>query len=202
MKPLRNTCMKKMKMMTRPLVGIDYSMTSPGVYIQTKDKSYYYYRTPILKYGNIHHEEKYFTVAGSVMINQYPDVRRYIDIAEWVVQLFDLHELDDPMVYIEGYSMGSKGKVFNIAENGGVLKNILWQELEVLPISIPPKTVKSFATGNGNAKKDEMYDAFKKLTKIDLVDILQYEKKDIDSPIGDIVDSFWVAKTGLYTDEK
>ena len=33
-------------------------------------------------------------------------------------------------IAIEGYSMGSKGKVFNIAENTGVLKYKIYKDLQ------------------------------------------------------------------------
>ena len=48
----------------------------------------------------------------------------------------------------EGYSMGSKGKVFNIGELGGVLQVELW-ELGVDVLMVPPTTLKQVATGKG-----------------------------------------------------
>ena len=57
---------------------------------------------------------------------------------------------------IEGYSFGSKGRsVFQIAELGGIVR---WELLDrgLLIVDVPPSSLKRYATGRGNAGKDEM----------------------------------------------
>ena len=89
--------------------------------------------------------------------------------------------------------MGSKGRVFNIAENTGVLKYKLWQSR--IPVTItPPTTIKKFATGKGNADKFAMYEAFKKETKVDLRKEISPNKKDVGNPVSDIIDSYYICK--------
>ena len=60
------------------------------------------------------------------------------------------------MVVIEGYSYGSKGRaLFDIGELGGVLR-VLFYELGLVVVEVPPSNLKQFATGKGNAGKEEV----------------------------------------------
>jgi crossover junction endodeoxyribonuclease RuvC len=60
------------------------------------------------------------------------------------------------LVVIEGYSYGSKGNsAVNLGELGGVLRFTLW-EAAVPYVEIPPSCVKKYATGKGNAGKEDM----------------------------------------------
>lgn len=57
---------------------------------------------------------------------------------------------------IEGYSYGSKGRsVFQIGELGGVIRHFLW-EYGLPYVEVAPSALKKFATGRGNAGKDEV----------------------------------------------
>lgn len=56
---------------------------------------------------------------------------------------------------IEGYSMGSQGKTFDIGEMGGVVKLTL-ADLIIPFVTVPPTTLKMFAAEMGNANKDTM----------------------------------------------
>ena len=60
---------------------------------------------------------------------------------------------------MEGYSFGSTGRVFNIAENTGILKYNLWAALIHFDV-LAPTTVKKFATGSGSASKVDMFNQF------------------------------------------
>lgn len=70
-----------------------------------------------------------------------------------VTKLLDAAEPD--AVLYEDYSMGSRGRVFDIGELGGVLKMEMYRR-GIPTVLVPPKTLKQFATGNGNADKDAM----------------------------------------------
>jgi len=60
------------------------------------------------------------------------------------------------VVVIEGYSFGSKGAaVVNIGELGGVIRCHLW-EARMPYVEIPPSCLKKYATGKGNASKDDV----------------------------------------------
>ncbi len=60
------------------------------------------------------------------------------------------------LVVIEGYSYGSKGRaLFQIGELGGVIRLGL-HRLGVPWVEVPPTCLKKYATGKGNATKDEV----------------------------------------------
>ena len=63
----------------------------------------------------------------------------------------------------------------------------------------PPTTIKKFATGKGNANKEQMYEAFVNdlLTPTDLKEQLTPKANKVISPISDIVDSYFIAKCGV-----
>ena len=96
--------------------------------------------------------------------------------------------------FMEGYSFGSKGRaLFQIAENGGILKYRLQEKYGQIEV-IPPANIKKFATGKGNADKEKMYEQFKKDTNIDLMKALDQET--LASPVTDIVDAYYIAQYG------
>ena len=60
-------------------------------------------------------------------------IDRFKNLSDWVLHILDtLHKKQkDKKVFIEGYSYGSKGQaVFQIAENGGILKYRLQKRYE------------------------------------------------------------------------
>lgn len=59
------------------------------------------------------------------------------------------------LVAIEGYSHGSTGRKFDLGEIGGVLKVELY-DLNIPTIVVPPKVLKKFVTGSGDASKQKM----------------------------------------------
>ena len=109
--------------------------------------------------------------------------------------VFDiLFTINNPIIFIEGYSFGSKGQgLFQIAENCGILKYRLLEKGYSYN-TVVPSVVKKGATGKGNADKDKMYEAFVKETKIDLKKLFDTDK--VGNPISDIVDSYFIQKVG------
>jgi Holliday junction resolvasome RuvABC endonuclease subunit len=96
-------------------------------------------------------------------------------------------------VALEGYAYSASGKVFQIAENTGILKYKLY--LLSIPVTvIPPTEIKKFATGKGNADKNAMYAAFSHETGVNLKSVLTPKRADSVSPVSDIVDSYYICK--------
>jgi crossover junction endodeoxyribonuclease RuvC len=58
-------------------------------------------------------------------------------------------------VAMEGYSFGSANRAHMAGELGAAVKLALY-DLGSVPLIIPPSSVKKYATGKGNAKKDLM----------------------------------------------
>ncbi len=73
---------------------------------------------------------------------------------------------------IENYSFGARGRaIFNIGEAGGVARLVLYtwkkRNKDKQYYCIAPKTIKKFASGNGNSNKKKMIKAVKKKWKFD-----------------------------------
>jgi len=187
--------MKKMKSngsttVTKTIVGIDYSLTSPAICINidNADVLMFYYLTNKKKYIGKMSED----IIGYEHKEYDTPIRRFTYISDFI---FDhVSGLINPIIFIEGYSFGSKGQgIFQIAENCGILKYRL-QEAKIPYETVVPSVVKKGATGKGNADKDMMYESFNKETNIDLKKVFDTDK--IGNPLSDIADSYFIQKVG------
>jgi hypothetical protein len=172
--------------------GIDYSMTCPAICVysgQPQQFSFFGCKIYFLTDRKKHIRTYLSNIKGESFEDYEGDFMRYDSLSEWAMRY--LRGINQAC--IEGYAMGAKGKVFNIAENTGVLKYKLFQSQIPLEIA-PPSQIKKMATGKGNATKDEMHDAFFKETKTNLISIITPDRSDVISPVGDIVDSYYVCK--------
>ena len=169
--------------------GIDYSMTSPAICVHDGNE---------WKYDNC----TFYYIVGKekMLINKdqyksviYPEwehnTQRFDNLASWSIDILTSRNVE--AAYIEGYAFGAKGLVFNMAENGGMLKHKIWMA-GIFQEVVPPSVIKKFATGKGNANKEKMYEAFIEETSVDV-------RKEIDiekgwNPVSDIVDAYYIAK--------
>lgn len=163
--------------------GIDYSMTSPSIciYNETNQLSFmnckFYVYTNAKKIPAI--SNLYVTEQKSFLSQQ----ERFDHISNWALGVVK----DCSKLAIEGYSYGSSSnRLFDIGENGGLLKHKLWKAS--IPFDLyAPGEIKKFYSGKGNSNKDAMYEALKQSEKIDL-------GPKSDSPVSDIVDSYAILK--------
>jgi hypothetical protein len=175
-------------------VGIDWSMVSPSVTVIDKEKVISYFLTTKKKLlGEIKLSENF-----SIIALEYPDyvsdVERFNKLAK--IALSVLPDAILTKCAIEGYSFGSTGaRTFQIGENGGVIKNLLWENGYEF-IAPAPTEIKKFAFGKGNAKKDQMFEAFIQKTGLDEAYLRQTfnMQGEIKSPLADVVDSYFMAK--------
>jgi crossover junction endodeoxyribonuclease RuvC len=175
------------------IVGIDYSLTCPCVCVYNPNKGKFkfencnfYYLTTNKKYIL---KEK--NITGNEGNTDYKsDEERYFNIALWVMKNIGKKDI----VYLEGYSLGSKGLIFNIAEHTGLLKHMLWA-FDVKMNVVPPTVNKKFATGKGNANKELMQEKFIEETGFNLKDMLKMTDKQWN-PSSDIIDAYYLCKYG------
>jgi Holliday junction resolvasome RuvABC endonuclease subunit len=176
------------------VVGIDYSLTSPAVCVardETFSNSYFYFLNDRKSVqGQCHN------ILGEEHQDYLTDQQRYENIASWVLEILSNFEKEKIFIMIEDYSFGSKGKVFNLAENCGILKYMLYKQGYRF-FTVPPTVVKKFATGKGNATKEKMYEAFVKDTFVDLHSIISPTTK-LGSPTTDIVDAWYIARYMIH----
>jgi Holliday junction resolvasome RuvABC endonuclease subunit len=173
-------------------VGIDYSITSPAVCIHDGkqwhiDNCKFYFITSVKK--------RVVVIKNKIFGTEYPDYRnnpeRFDFLSNWVFKCIGDGVCDN--LAMEGYSLGSKGKVFNLAENMGILKHKF--HISNIPfIEVPPKSLKKYATGSGNASKEMMFQSFLEETGFDLNKLFFDDAEKIRNPVNDMVDAFYIAK--------
>jgi Holliday junction resolvasome RuvABC endonuclease subunit len=171
-------------------IGIDYSLTSPALCVHTGDSwnirnCQFYFLTDKPKY-----EGKTYQLNGTLHEEWRCDQERYENISEWAMDIIRQH--NPRRIVIEGYSFGSKGQVFNLGENTGLLKYKLFKE-KLSFVIIPPTTIKKFAVGKGNANKDLIEERFLQESNIDVRKILGMTAKQYN-PSSDVADSYFMAK--------
>ena len=171
------------------LIGIDYSITCPCLCLFDErktfkfDNCFFYYLTNTKKYA----DKIASNITGESFQEYVQDVDRFDTISEWATNLC----IGAADVGMEGYAYGAKGRVFNLAENMGLLKYKLYKH--AIPVTIvEPSKVKKCATGKGNADKQVMYDTFSKETNTDLKSM--FNQKTLSNPVTDVIDSYYVLK--------
>lgn len=169
------------------IAGIDYSLTSPAICVGEVGAKFE--DCQLFCFG----KKKYQGATDNLNIDVYPiwseAPERYEKLTAWSMKILSSYKVE--RVSIEGYSFGSKGKVFHLAENAGLLKYFIWKANMPL-IEIPPTTAKKHATGKGNANKEDMYASFEKLTGYDMKGALGDTTKGVGNPVSDLVDAFYM----------
>lgn len=173
------------------VAGLDWSMSCPSICIHdTKKPLTFENCTFYFLIANKKFNKSWDNVHGFFNSEWKSEQERFDNISEWAIAILKKNEVKQAC--LEGYSMGSKGLIFNIAENIGLLKHKMWKE-GIDFITPSPTQVKKSFSGKGNANKEVMYAALKEQNpKIDLE--LKIGTKAKDSPISDIVDSYALVK--------
>lgn len=172
------------------IVGIDYSITSPCICLlgNTFQKSKFNFLTSMKKLNG-----EFGNITGTLHKDYKTTEERFSHIVDWVMDCLPNEEC---VIYLEDYSMGSKGQTFSIGENTGLLKHYLYANKVPFQL-IAPTTIKKYFTTKGNADKNLMYDAFVEKTNIDLFQQMHLIRKTkVESPISDIVDSYAISLLG------
>lgn len=181
------------------MIGIDYSLSSPSVVISKSDNPE---DCQIFCYKQT---KKHASLSKNITMKDYPEwgssEERYLKIANDILQFIKDHEPTVKEVFIEGYSYGSVGNVFDIAEGTSVLKQGLFANNIKINI-VPPTANKKFATGKGNANKFLMFEQFKtNWPTFDLESSIDPIKKATDkkipAPLTDIIDAYFIMCYGL-----
>ena len=190
------------------MVGIDFSMNCPGVVIGSSKNPHDLYWMAFAQ------KKKMVSLDDKFIIKNYPEYdieeERHDKMTEEIIDfILEYDNFDDKEVYIENYSYGSTGNVFNIAECTGCLKQKFYKLGYNINL-VPPKTLKKQFSDNGNAGKDLMYESFLEYTKnydfsfykmIDDISAIttskKTNKKRIPAPISDLVDAYFLLQYGL-----
>ena len=187
-------------------IGIDYSLSSPGVCVNTSEGEFdyedctFYFLTNTKKYDATFCRPFVTNVRyiGTPHKPYTNEPERYSQIADWVVDIIKSYgdattgsNRIKPTIQIEDYSFGSTGRVFHIAENLGLLKYKLKIECGWDYKLLPPSVIKKFATDKGNANKEMMLHAFEKDTDTNLAQVFNTTSK---TPVSDVADAYFICK--------
>lgn len=180
------------------ICGIDYSLTSPAITIHEGTE----WNIANCKFYYFVYKEKQLVTSGQFYGTMYPeylsDPHRYENLSDWSLDIIKKNKVDS--VCVEGYAFGAVGRVFQIAENAGLLKYKVWKEK--IPCQVfAPAEIKKYATGKGNATKEKMYDAFLEETAVDIRKKLDIMRTTQWNPLSDIVDSYYIAKLGFVKEK-
>lgn len=173
------------------IAAIDWSMTSPSIVVGKVGCS-----DSELDYYSFKQAKKQSSNLKNVHLCDYPQwscpEERFLKLSEWALGIITDHGVHH--AFIEGYAYGSsKGVVFEIGENTGVLKQTLYTTH--VPFTVyAPTVIKKFATGKGNANKIAMEEAYRTKTGIDLCLAINDKATatKIPSPVSDMVDAYWI----------
>ena len=187
----------------KKIAGIDYSLTSPAicVYTEEEDGGYFDFDRCVLYYLSNNEKQRQLAAGcgiGNIIAEPYPgwstQEERHENLSSWTISLIQ----GCSEVYLEGYAYGVTSNRAPIYENTAILKHKMWKR-KISFKTYPPTVVKKFATGKGNANKEQMYEAFvdELLTPTDLKERLTPRATKVINPISDIVDAYFIAKCGV-----
>lgn len=193
----KNSLMKTKTTNNKSYIGVDLSLTSPAICVfqgTTFDinSCQFFFLTDKKKY-----EQTIPQIQGTLFPFYSCEQERYNNIANWI--LAKVNEFNTDHVFIEDYSFGSTGRVFNIAENCGLLKHKLWDS-KIPFTTIPPTVIKKYATGKGNANKEALQTHFIQKTNLDIKATLGMTDKQWN-PSSDIIDSYFICGCGYELED-
>jgi Holliday junction resolvasome RuvABC endonuclease subunit len=125
-------------------IGIDQSYTGFGFVVL--DETGQCHQKTLRKY-----ELKRFDGESDRLSHIYTDLTFFFAYA--------LSLSSDVRVFMEGYAYGAKLNREKLGELGGIVKLAVRHVLHTDPVSVPPTTLKQFATGSGKASKEQMVTA-------------------------------------------
>ena len=185
--------------MNEHVAGIDYSLTSPAICVAKIIDNEVKFEN--CKFHFLKQNKSHKSLGKVFLAYDYPeytdDIDRFSKLASWTIECIRWFDGRVNRVYLEGYAFAAIGRVFNIAENMGILKKQL-REDGFKYTTIPPTVIKKHATGKGNANKDLMYETFLSETQVDLRSQLSPKSTKISNPVSDIVDAYYICRTGFH----
>lgn len=164
------------------LAGLDYSSTSPAIYIQFDDGSEKWFNlSKVLSHVR---EEKDLSIIR--YDKKMTKLQRAIFMAEWVTNILVSNGVKQ--INVESFSMGSRtGMVFDLGAHSGIMYYMI-NKAGIAVNFIPPTALKREFTGRGDANKELMCETFKKLRGFSFSERLGTEP--YDNPENDLVDAY------------
>jgi Holliday junction resolvasome RuvABC endonuclease subunit len=167
------------------LAGIDYSMTSPSICVFNGSKELNFDNCEFFVYTQKKPKFDRKNITFDIQEKYDCQEDRFDKISNWSLNILKKYEVKN--LAVEGYSYGSKSnRLFDIGENGGLLKHKLWKNSIYFKIFTPSEVKKHFS-GKGNSNKEKMSNALYEKENIKL-------HEDSESPVSDIIDSYAILR--------
>lgn len=178
------------------VAGIDLSLSCPAlVIVPPTPKPDFILPFQICEAHYLTNKVKYAiqkdNINGSLFGAWENDQERYETIAEWVIAILNAKNIKH--VALEDYAYSKHSSITALAENMGILKYFLYKH-DISYDLYSPSSIKKCATGKGNAKKEQMRDAFYQDTDYDIQGVFNRKPTDKPaSPVNDIIDAYYLA---------
>jgi Holliday junction resolvasome RuvABC endonuclease subunit len=177
------------------VMGIDLSLTSPGiaVYEYTSDLWYFYGFNPWTR-RCINFEHPYIQLFPKISkASNATNAVRFREVIDTILGIVGLwkNKYPDLLVGLEGYAFGKDtAHAFKLMELGGILKYRLFFDLDIICKILPPTCWKKHAVGDGRADKLDVALFMTLIIKLDLFTIFHLPKRiKVDHPIEDMYDA-------------
>jgi len=183
-------------------VGIDLSLTSPGLVVRTSDDNLFAYFYPNRKkdidrnilISTSDNTTIFHLQAFSTDLRRVPSLlERYHIIATDLVNTICKHSMHHTatLIRMEGYAFDAKSSsVSKLHELGGIVKYQLYLQKFTVE-EIAPTKLKKWFTGHGRATKEDMYMHAIKGCFPELINTFEMQAcKGIPNPVQDIVDAY------------
>jgi Holliday junction resolvasome RuvABC endonuclease subunit len=191
-------------------VGIDLSLTSPGlaVYCENTLNLYFYAsrKKDVTRKRQLTCQWNGKTIECLIQpferqIVDETILERYKMITEDIVG--EILKYPSTKIRMEGYAFDAKSSsISKLHELGGILKYLLYNNGRQFA-EVPPTRLKKWFTGSGRASKELMYEHFILKGLPPLIEIFEMEKcKGIPNPVQDIVDAFALVHSFLEHETK
>ena len=203
------------------IAGVDYSMSCPALCMYNGSVENFNFEDCTFSYITNHNVwSKSNLLDGKIvgygsMSTDCFDIDRMSHLSDTFLDCIDDINVNDSRVHVglEDYAFQGKGKITLLAENMGILKYKL-RENHHIAKSYTPLTIKKYARNflpieaqkNDKGKpvnmgKEEMHNAFREITGVDLLKVFGLEKlltlkkaPTRSNPITDIVDAYFIAR--------
>ena len=195
------------------LISIDFSINSTAICVLNKGELHWFSFA-----SNLDFNKKAFSVHNDLdglgmnihgYTREKPKDLDYVQEQSWkinnanyisynIINAIAPYVDEDTMFAIEGFSYGSRGNAFiDLITYNTFLKSKILRISKKDILVYPPKTIKKFFTGNGNANKEKMLEAFK-ISEDELLLNDPFHKYILDTnygdkipkPVDDLVDAF------------
>jgi len=173
------------------IVGLDLSINGSGCVMNQLDSNLDIIETNYMSFTQVKKNE-----TDKIHYFKKKQFKNSFEQTAWMLTKF--FDFFDGCEYasVEDYAYGAKGRVFSIGEFVGEVKRFIYwgwddnnQGMKLRLVD--PCSIKMWATGRGNATKEDMVDVYDKVRKDPLkLDFLPRFK----SPKDDIVDAFFIAE--------